>query len=476
MSDALEFDFIIVGSGPGGQEAATQALRSGKSVALIEKERDIGGHCLHHGTIPSQTLRETANNLARFAKHATGFDFAFKDNVQVESLMSRKDAVRNAHVKAIAKHIHGVSYFRGKGRMVDPYHVEITDIKGNKQNLRGKFIVIATGSRPRSPDNVPVDHEHILDSDSILSMIYLPSSLVVFGAGVIACEYATIFASLGVQVTLVDSGDRPLKFLDPELTDRFVKSFEEAGGVYLGNEQIDKVEWDGVANVVTKLKSGKILLSQKALVALGRVANVEILQPQNAGLALDKRSLLVVNKEYQTLHPHIYAVGDVIGFPALASTSMEQGRRAVCHALGINPGSMFENVPMGIYTIPEISAIGLTEQEALAKCGKIYVGKTDFREVARGEISDIENGLLKLVTGPDGREILGAHIIGEGATELIHLTQMAILAKLPVDVFIENVMNFPTLAEAYRIAALSIRDQREADERLAAADAAKPAE
>ena len=307
-------------------------------------------------------------------------------------------------------------------------------------------------------------------------MIYLPSSLVVFGAGVIACEYATIFASLGVQVTLVDSGDRPLKFLDPELTDRFVKSFEDAGGTYLGNEQIDKVEWDGVANVVTKLKSGKILLSQKALVALGRVANVEILQPQNAGLALDKRSLLVVNKEYQTLHPHIYAVGDVIGFPALASTSMEQGRRAVCHALGINPGSMFENVPMGIYTIPEISAIGLTEQEALAKCGKIYVGKTDFREVARGEISDIENGLLKLVAGPDGREILGAHIIGEGATELIHLTQMAILAKLPVDVFIENVMNFPTLAEAYRIAALSIRDQREADERLAAADAAKPAE
>jgi NAD(P) transhydrogenase len=289
-------------------------------------------------------------------------------------------------------------------------------------------------------------------------MIYLPSSLTVLGGGVIACEYATIFSILGVDVTIVDTADRPLGFLDKELTDKFLESFRSQNGTYLGKEQIQSVEWDGISEVITTLESGTVIKSQKMFVALGRLANVEILKPEVVGIQMSKRNHILVNENFQTEKSHIYAVGDVIGFPALASTSMEQGRRAVNHALKKDLGTPFENVPIGIYTIPEISCIGLREADAREKYGEIVVGYANFDEVARGQISAIEDGLLKVICTPAG-QIIGVHIIGEGSTELVHVAQMAILGNLTIDTFITNVMNFPTLAEAYRVAAMNIQAQ-----------------
>ena len=453
-----DYDFIVIGSGPGGHNAAVHAEREGKKVAIIEKEREIGGACVHQGTIPSKTLRETASNLSRFTKSANGFQFSLKENVQVESLMSRKVQVRKEHVRYMTSQLKDVDTFRGKATFKDDHTIEIKNLKGEISEISAEYIVIATGSRPRDPENIPTDHEHILDSDSILSMIYLPTSLTVLGGGVIACEYATIFSVLGVKVTIIDTADRPLRFLDPQLTDKFIESFENQNGTYLGNKKISSVEWDGISEVVTKLESGEEIHSQKMFVALGRLANVEILNPNKVGIELSSRNQILVNENYQTNKSHIYAVGDVIGFPALASTSMEQGRRAIHHALGMDMGTPFENVPMGIYTIPEISCIGLAESEAREKYGEnIIVGFANFDEVARGQISGISDGLLKIVCAEDGQTILGVHIIGDGSTELIHVAQMAILGKLPLDTFIENVMNFPTLAEAYRLAALDVR-------------------
>jgi NAD(P) transhydrogenase len=326
--------------------------------------------------------------------------------------------------------------------------------------MTAPFIVIATGSRPRVPDNIPIDHEHILDSDSILSLVYLPKSLIVLGGGVIASEYASIFALLGVQVIMVDTADRPLKFLDQELTDEFCGAFEKTGGQYLGLQTIKTVQWDGFSKVRTVLESGETLESEKMLVALGRVANLENLNIQAAGLNPTTRGLISVNAHCQTTVPHIYAVGDVIGPPSLASCSMEQGRRAVCHALGLETGVAPENIPMGIYTIPEMSSVGLSEQEAKDKWGGAIIGRARFHEIARGQISGMTNGLLKMVADPKGKQLLGVHIVGEGATELIHIGQMGLLHHIHIDQFVENIFNFPTLAEAYRVAALDIVKQR----------------
>ncbi|MCM8537428.1 MAG: Si-specific NAD(P)(+) transhydrogenase [Lentisphaeraceae bacterium] len=454
---SFDYDFIVIGSGPGGHNAAINASKNGQSVAIIEKEREIGGACVHQGTIPSKTLRETASNLSRFTKSANSFEFSLNENVQVESLMNRKVQVRKAHVKYMENQLDDVDSFRGKGTFIDDHTIEIKDLKGNTKQISGKYIIIATGSRPRDPENIPTDHEHILDSDSILSMIYLPSSITVLGGGVISCEYATIFSVLGVKVTIIDTADRPLRFLDPQITDKFIESFENENGTYLGERKIESVEWDGVSEVITKLEGGEVIKSQKMLVALGRLANVEILNPTKVGVTLTPRNQIIVNENYQTEVPHIYAVGDVIGFPALASTSMEQGRRAIAHALNLDMGTPFENVPMGIYTIPEISCIGLAESEAREKHGNgIIIGYANFDEVARGQISGISDGLLKIICAEDGQTILGVHIIGEGSTELIHVAQMAILGGLPLNTFIENVMNFPTLAEAYRVAAMDV--------------------
>jgi len=463
MTPPTPFDLIVIGSGPAGQKAAIQGAKAGKRVALIEQTRQVGGACVYQGTIPSKTLRESALQMVRFLQATEVFEFRMRDDIKITNLMTRLDRVVRAHGEFMKAQLtrNGIDCLHGRAGFVSDHEVRIQKIDGTATFVTAPIIVVATGSRPRVPDHIPIDHEHILDSDSILSLVYLPKSLTVLGGGVIACEYASIFALLGVQVTMVDTADRPLKFLDQELTDEFCGAFEKTGGHYRGGQKINTVQWDGCSHVTTVLESGETLESEKMLVALGRVSNLEHLNLPATGIHPTTRGLISVNNHCQTTVPHIYAVGDVIGPPSLASCSMEQGRRAVCHALGLNPGIAPEHIPMGIYTIPEMSSVGLSEQEAIAKHGGAMIGRARFHEIARGQISGMTNGLLKMVADPKGEHLLGVHIVGEGATELIHIGQMGLLHDMPIDRFIDNIFNFPTLAEAYRVAALDIAKQRQ---------------
>ncbi len=457
------YDFIVIGSGPAGQKAAIQAAKAGKRVALVEQNRQIGGACVYHGTIPSKTLRESALQMMQFLQSTDVFEFRMRDDIKISSLMTRLQNVVDAHGTFMNDQVarNGIDRIHGRARLISAHEIHVRGLDGQSREITAPYIVIATGSRPRVPNNIAIDHEHILDSDSILSLVYLPKSLTVLGGGVIACEYASIFALLGVQVTVIDTADRPLRFLDPELTTLFAQAFEKTGGKYLGNHTIQSVQWDGCSHVTTLLETGEIVQSEKMLVALGRVANIEHLDIHTAGLAPTTRGLIAVNEFCQTDIPHIYAVGDVIGPPSLASCSMEQGRRAACHALGLELGTAGEHIPMGIYTIPEMSCVGLSEEDAKSHYDQLpLIGRARFEEIARGQISGRTSGLLKMIADPTGERLLGVHIVGEGATELIHIGQMGLLHHIHIDQFVENIFNFPTLAEAYRVAALDIVKQR----------------
>jgi NAD(P) transhydrogenase len=471
---AIAYDLIVIGSGPAGQKAAVQGAKQGRRVAIIEQGVGVGGACVHHGTIPSKTLRETAAALASFRRR-TGDQLPFEipETLKVASLMARLDQVVHAHEAYIGAQLarNAVTQIHGRARFLSPHELEVTAVSGTRTTLQAPLIVIAVGSQPRTPPNVPVDHENILDSDSILSLVYLPRSLTVLGAGVVASVYASIFTALGVAVTMIDKGDVPLGFLDPELTSRFREQLEAAGGRFLGGRTVTTVATDGVV-AHTTLDDGTVLTADKVLCALGRVAVLGPLNLAAAGLAPTARGLIAVDEHCRTAVPHIYAVGDVIGPPGLAASAMEQGRRAVCHALALDPGPPAETIPLGIYTIPEMSSVGITEAQAVARHGGAWVGRARFAEIARGHIMNNPEGFLKMVVHPDGETLLGVHIIGEGATEMIHLGQMALVAHCPVETFVENIFNFPTLAEAYRVAALDIVGQRD---RLASCPPARTA-
>jgi NAD(P) transhydrogenase len=465
MGTPERFDVIVVGGGPAGQKAAVCAAKAGRRVLLVERERAVGGECVRRGTIPSKTLRESAlclSGLKRRAGEMLGTELS--GGVKVSALMKRLDAVL-AGEEAVLQHQmvrNGVEVRRARASFVDPNTLALRGVGRSERQVRGGAIILATGSRPRQPDNICVDHEHVLDSDSILSLIYLPSSLTIFGGGVIACEFASIFATLGVEVCIVDGRERPLAFLDPELSTGFVKALERMGGRYLGGRRVLEARYDGVESVVTVLDDGTQFTSEKVLCAMGRVAAVDGLNLAAAGLALSDRGHLGANEHGQTSVAHIYAVGDVAGPPALAASAMEQGRRAACHALGERGGAAHGPVPVGIYTIPEIATIGLTESEVRLRFGVAYCGTAPFSELARGQINGNTDGFIKLVTGPDSKKLLGAQILGEGAAELIHVAQMALIGNLDVDVFVENIFNFPTLTEGYRAAALKALQARAA--------------
>jgi NAD(P) transhydrogenase len=457
------YDVVVIGSGPSGQKAAIQGAKLGQRVVVIEQDVRVGGACVHYGTIPSKTLRESAQSIVSFKQRcAAFFDLQMRQDLEVAHLMSRLQRVVHEHERYMGEQLqrNGVTQWHGRARFVSPHELDVLAPDGSHRPLAGDIIVIATGSRPRTPPEVPVDHEHILDSDSMLSFMYLPASLTVLGSGVIACEYASIFAALGVQVTIIDRYERPLGFMDAELTQRFVRSFEARGGRFLGQQRVLNVAWDGLSTVVTTLANGATIRSEKLLCTLGRVANIAGLNLAAAGLACAPSGLLEVDEYCRTAVPHIYAVGDIIGPPALASCAMEQGRRAIRHALGLEVGHSPELIPMGLYTIPEMASVGLNEVEARQRYGGVLVGRARFDELARGQIAGITDGLLKLVADPQGRRLLGVQIIGEGATELIHVGQMGLLAHCDVDTFVDHIFNFPTLAEGYRVAALHIAKQR----------------
>jgi NAD(P) transhydrogenase len=449
-------DFLIIGSGPAGQKAAIQGSKAGQHVVLIESENTIGGMCVHKGTIPSKALRESASRF-------TSAHRLLKSDVPTElaPLMQDVDLVVDAHDKYICAQLarNNVETHIGRASFVSSSEVKVRQSGGNILLFKAKNIFIATGSKPRHPLNIDTDHEYILDSDSILSMNYLPTSMVVLGGGVIACEYASVFQSLGTAVTLLDRFEVPLGFLDHDLSKRFVQGFESKGGQFIGSRNIKRASFDGIGEVSAELDDGSKVKAEKLLVAQGRISNIDGLNVPASGVEITDLKLISVDENGQTNVPHIYAVGDVIGPPSLASTSIEQGRRAACHALNFPKNNMNGIIPMGIYTIPELASVGLSEDAARQEYGEPLVGYSEFNEIARGLISGTSDGVLKLISDPDGEKIIGVHIAGEGAAELVHLGQTAISNGTNVKSFVEQIFNFPTFAEAFRVAALSIAGQ-----------------
>ena len=455
------FDFAVIGSGPGGQKAAVCAAKAGCRVALIERERELGGACVLRGTIPSKTLRENAMRVSRLRDAAARLGVSPPESVELAELVGRLNDVVQQYATTVGRQMerNGVVRFHGRGRFVSPHDLEIASPDGSTTQISADHVVVAVGSEPRVLDGIPVDHEHVLDSDSILSLAYVPESLIVLGSGVIACEYATTFAKLGVEVTIVDRGPRPLAFLDQELSSLFRQEFERAGGSYLPERRIGFIGFDGVSSVGVELEDGDRLEAEKVLVALGRSGCLSGLGLEAAGLEATERGTLEVDDAGRTAVEHIYAVGDVAGPPALATAAMEQGRRVVRAALGQGESRLAGLLPTGIYTIPEMASVGMTEEQAIDAHGAAWVGRAEFAEVARGQIAGFEFGALKLVAEPETGRLLGVHVIGETSSELVHIGQMALFANACVDDLIENVFNFPTLAEAYRIAALDARNR-----------------
>ena len=462
MNSEQHYDLIVIGSGPAGQKAAIQASKLGKKVALVEKTREVGGTCVYRGTIPSKTLRENALRIKNMRMNAKIANFELNEDLELATLITRLEEVLKAHDNYLGNQLERdhVTVLHGRAKFISNTALEIIDVHGDEAIVSGEKFIIATGSFPRHPPNVPIDHENIFDSDSVLSMLYLPKSLTVLGSGVIASEYASIFQALGVKVTIIDKYPGPLGFLDKDLTDTFIHAFEEMGGTWMGNSVVKSVHWNGFDSVVTVLEDGREIKSAKLLCAAGRLASVEHLHIENAGLSLNERGLISVDDDLKTDVDNIYAAGDVIGPPSLASASMEQGRRASCNAFSVKVGEMQQLLPAGIYSIPELSSVGMSEKQAREKLGDIIIGRAYFKEIARGQISGIQDGMLKIVSDKTGMDVLGVMICGEGATELIHIGQMALLNSATIDSFVESIFNFPTLAEAYRAAALDVIDQR----------------
>lgn len=460
---STSFDFIVIGSGPGGQKAAVCAAKSGRRVALVEQDQHLGGACVHYGTIPSKTLREVAVRAGRTRRRGLEAEGGLETSSIRDLLGSVEDVVTNyATTVRSQMERNGVTIFRGRASFTGRNEIEVRHRTGELDRLSAEFIILATGSRPRHPDDIAIDHEHVLDGDSILKLAYLPRSMIVLGGGVIACEYASVFASLGVDVTIVDRGERPLAFVDAELATFFQDDFEAAGGRYLGGRSISRLRFDGVSKVDLELDKGEMISAEKVFVALGRSGCLEALNLDACGLVPTSRGALEVDEHGATAISGIYAVGDVAGPPALATSAMEQGRRAVKHALGLLIGRFGDTIPTGIYTIPELASVGATEFEVRERGGEVAVGRARFEELARGQIMGLSGGLLKIVANPDDGQILGVHSAGEASTELIHVGQMALIAGARVDDLIENVFNFPTLTEAYRVAALDCANRIEA--------------
>jgi NAD(P) transhydrogenase len=453
------FDFLVLGSGPAGQKAAIQAAKCGLRVAVIEQESTVGGACVHTGTIPSKSLREQALRY-RASRGLSGNALL---DVPLCDLLAGVAETVEAHDRYMAAQLerNRIALLRGRGRFTGPNTVTVRQPDGGDIEAIADLMVIATGSRPRAPANIAIDHEHVLDSDSILSLPYLPRSLLVSGSGVIASEYASMLAALGCRVIQVDRSPRPLAFLDAELTDCYVEELVANGGEYRGGLALEAASWDGVCQTVCRLSDGSEVKVDKVLVASGRLANIDALNLQAAGIEVGSRGHIVVDENFATTAPGIYAAGDVIGPPALASVSMEQGRRAACHALGLLVNSDLGTAPpAGIYAIPEMATVGSDETAVRKHLGGVLVGRARFAEIARGQIAGCQRGLLKLVADPDGRRVLGAQVVGDGAADLVHIAQMGIAAHFDVDAFVDNVFNFPTMAEAYRVAALDIVRQR----------------
>jgi NAD(P) transhydrogenase len=450
------FDLIVIGSGPAGEKGAAQAAYFGKRVALMERCPELGGAGINTGTVPSKTLRESALYFSGLRQRGLyGIDYSLREGLTIQDFMHHKDAVVSAERAKIASNLaaHKIEQIHATARFEDPHTVITFDLGGAVRHLRGDVILIATGSSPHRPPEIPFDGRCIFDSDSILAMDRIPKSMVVVGGGVIGCEYASMFTALGVEVTLVDGRDRLLPFLDAEISERLRDRLASLGLRFLFEER-PKITERTSAGIRMTLASGKIVETETALFAAGRRGMVEGLALEKAGLTTNARGHLDVNEHYQTAVGNIYAAGDVIGFPALASTSMEQGRVAMCHAFGFPyKQRLASQLPMGIYTIPEISVVGETEESCREKKIEYEVGRAKYANNARGQIVGDFAGILKLIFRRGNKQLLGVQIMGESATELIHLGIAVLEANGTIDTFIGLVFNYPTLSEMYKYAA-----------------------
>ena len=455
-----DYDMVVIGSGPAGQRAAIQAAKLDKRVALVERKAVIGGMCINTGTIPSKTLREAVLHLSGYRERGVyGASYTVKQNITMGDLLFRADHVIRHEIDVTRHQLmrNRVEMLAAEGAFVGPHTLRITYVDGRGQrDVSAAYVVIATGTTATRDPHTPFDGQRIFISDDILQLERLPRTLAVIGAGVIGAEYASIFAALGVRVTLVDKRSRLLPFVDAEIIEALAYHLRQDRVTLRLSEEVSGLEPfrdEKGERVRIHLSSGKQIVTEMALYSIGRTGATDPLNVPAAGLPSDERGRIKVNEHYQTAVPHIYAVGDVIGFPSLASTSMEQGRLAACHAFGVEAKSVPELFPYGIYTIPEISTVGRNEEE-LTNLGVPYeVGKAHYREIARGQIIGDSTGLLKLIFHLDTRQLLGVHIIGEDATELVHIGQAVLAFGGQVDYFVQTVFNYPTLAECYKTAA-----------------------
>lgn len=455
------YDFVVLGSGPAGRRAAIQAAKLGKSVLVVDNRPRVGGVSVHTGTIPSKTLRETVLNLTGWRERSFyGRSYRVKQDIGAEDLGNRLGKTLNHEVDVLEHQFarNGVRTIHGAGQFTSPHSIRISGILHGRpfeELVEADKILIAVGTRPHRPATIPFNGDTILDSDDFITTPRIPRSLTVVGAGVIGLEYATIFSALDVPVTLVEPRLTMLDFIDKEIVDHLIHQLRDRGVSFRMGSDIERVTLDEGGIPTCWLNDGRQVRNHSLLYAAGRVGAVDNLGLDACGLAADHRGRLSVDPATcQTAVPHIYASGDVIGFPSLASTSMEQGRLAACHAFGQAMPQSDLQFPLGIYTVPEISSVGLSEQDVRQRGIAYECGTARFRETSRGQIMGLESGLLKLIVALDTRRVLGVHIIGEGATELVHIGQAVINLRGTIDYFIENTFNFPTLAEAYKVAAL----------------------
>lgn len=470
----FDYDLLVIGSGPGGHRAALQAAKMNKKVAVVERKTVVGGVSVNLGTIPSKTLREAVIELSGYhEKSFYGQSFTVKQNITIQDLFDRTDQVIKHEIDVLRDQMsrNGVELIAATASFCDQHTLNLESVDGRGMRMvRARNIVIGVGTHATRAANIPFDGKDVFTSDDILSLDRLPRTLIVVGGGVIGMEYTSMFAALGVRVTLVEKSPRILPFVDEEIVDGLIYHLRENRVTLRLGEAVSEVhKMDEVSDghVRLTLASGKTIAAEKALYSIGRTGNTSMLNLEAAGLAADDRGRLKVNENYQTGVPHIYAVGDVVGFPSLASTAMEQGRIAACHAFGVPVHSFPDLFPYGIYSIPEISMCGRTEEE-LTQAGIPYeIGKARFREIARGQIVGDTTGMLKLCVHAETRALLGVHIIGVSASELVHIGQAVMGFKGTIDYFIDTVFNYPTLAEGYKIAALDASNRLRAYSQVA---------
>ncbi len=452
-----QYDLVVIGSGPGGQRAAIQAAKAKKRVAVVEKQTMVGGVCINTGTIPSKTMREAVLHLSGFYDQAFyGSNYHVKENITMNDLNFRVTRVIENEAAVLQDQLkrNGVDLYHGVGAFTDPHHIRVENTTGFNE-LEAEFIVIATGTKPAANPKVAINGRNIVNSDQILGIPTVPKTLIVVGGGVIGVEYACMFTTLGVRVIIVEKRPRLLEFADAEVVEALSYHMRDRRATMRLTEEVESVEETPDGKVAANLVSKKRILGDALLYAVGRQGNIDRLNLQAAGVEADDRCRIKVDSEYRTSQKHIFAVGDVIGFPSLASVSMEQGRIAAAKAFGLQAESDPAGYPYGIYTIPQISFIGKTEEQLTEEDVPYEVGVAYYREIARGQISGHTEGRLKLLFHRETLDLLGVHIFGEDAAELLHIGQAVLLLKGKITYFIHTVFNYPTLAECYKAAAFN---------------------